>query len=121
MRGIIFSTTVLAVALFAGGALGDNKPPAPPPKPPSPYPMSADAFRTRMDKLTDNLRAQCAKQPKCPHDFVESGLTQMKLRTFEACRDGIVTLQEATWVVRARPTIPRPSDPSPDDQQPDEP
>lgn len=109
---------VLTIGLTAGGALGDNKPKPPPPRPPSPYPMSADAFRARMDRMIDGMRTACSKQPKCPHDFVESGISQLKIRTLEACRDGIVTQQEARWVLQARPQLPDQPD-GPDDNDPD--
>ncbi len=105
---------VLTIGLTASGAFGDNKPKPPPPKPPSPYPMSAEVFRGKMDRMIDGMRTACSKQPKCPHEFVESGITQLKARTLEACRDGIVTQQEARWVLAARPQLPDQPD-GPDD------
>lgn len=118
MRHLAFTTTVLALALTGATALGDPKPPPKPPPPPSPYPMPAEAFRTRIDKLIDARRAACARISECPKEFIESGIAKLKFRTLEACRDGIVTKQEAEWVMEAAPDMPEPPprpDPRPED------
>ncbi len=75
------------------------------------YPMAAGTFRARIDKLVDTMRSACARARGCSPSYVESGITQMKARTLEACRDGTVTRPEAEWVFSAVPTIPKPPPP----------
>ncbi len=113
MRHLAFTTTLLALALTGATAFGDPKPPPKPPPPPSPYPMSADSFRARIDRLIDARRQACARVKECPKDYIESGISQLKLRTLEACRDGVVTKQEAEWVMEAAPNMPEPAPPPP--------
>jgi len=113
MRTLTTTTLVLASVLVGAGASADT----PPPKPPGPYPMQATVFRETIDKLVDQMRGACNRLATCPRSYVESGITQMKTRTLEVCRDGVVTKQESEWVLAAKPTIPRPPNPHPDDPE----
>lgn len=107
MRTLAVLTLVTASILGGGVASADPTPL------PSPYPMQAQAFRDKIDKLVDQMRSSCNRLATCNKGFVESGITQMKARTLEACRDGIVTKQEEEWVMSSKPTIPRPPNPHP--------
>ena len=75
--------------------------------------MSAENFRARVDKIVNTLRTTCNRIDHCPKEYVESGINQMKVRTLDACRDGVVTKQEAEYVFAATPTIPLPPPPPP--------